>query len=186
MRTRWTAEQRRQQSKWLPTRSSSTRQPARPAERETTMTLEHVETIEGHEIGMELDGTLSVVPAVYGDDAQRICGAYSHLDEARGRRRAVIQASEYARLEVERARAESDQAGRQERADDRVRACRRHRAAGDSPAHGWTSCVAAGSCSGAAHGAITYRDECRCGAVRRTETNGLHTATSGWCSPRVE
>lgn len=51
---------------------------------------------------------------------------------------------------------------------------------------GWTHCVAPYSCDGAPHGAVTHRDVCRCGAVRLTESNGRHQASSGWRIPEAK
>lgn len=45
---------------------------------------------------------------------------------------------------------------------------------------GWQHCVARGSCSGAAHGAVTLISRCACGAVRKVESNGRHQESSGW------
>lgn len=45
---------------------------------------------------------------------------------------------------------------------------------------GWSYCVAAGPCNGAAHGSITYIDRCACGAKRLTESNGLHKKRGPW------
>jgi hypothetical protein len=48
---------------------------------------------------------------------------------------------------------------------------------------GWTHCVAAGDCDGSAHGGVTYREVCACGAVRYIESNGAHRETSAWDDP---
>lgn len=45
---------------------------------------------------------------------------------------------------------------------------------------GWTHCVAEGCYCGAAHGGVTHVDTCSCGAERRTESNGRHTARGPW------
>ncbi len=45
---------------------------------------------------------------------------------------------------------------------------------------GWTHCVAARNCSGASHGCVTHVDECRCGAIRRTEVNQQHVERGTW------
>ena len=47
-------------------------------------------------------------------------------------------------------------------------------------AFSWTHCVAKGPCSGCPHGSIVLVDRCKCGAVRRVESNGRHSASSGW------
>ena len=60
----------------------------------------------------------------------------------------------------------------------------RHRAITTRTAtQGWSHCVAAGPCDGTAHGAVTFTEHCRCGAIRLTESNGQHQATSGWEKP---
>ena len=62
-----------------------------------------------------------------------------------------------------------------------------HRAvAGEDRTVGWTHCVAAGGCSGAAHGGVTFVSVCSCGARRLTESNGKHTRCSGWIEPTAE
>ena len=48
---------------------------------------------------------------------------------------------------------------------------------------GWTHCVAGGSCSGASHGGVTFVDYCACGAERKTECNGRHSARGAWIEP---
>ena len=48
---------------------------------------------------------------------------------------------------------------------------------------GWTHCVVGGSCSGGAHGGVVFEAPCKCGAVRRIESNGQHRASSGWVLP---
>lgn len=53
---------------------------------------------------------------------------------------------------------------------------------------GWDGCVAPGmvcgeqlyACDGRAHGAVVYVERCRCGAVRRTESNGRFRRSLGW------
>lgn len=51
---------------------------------------------------------------------------------------------------------------------------------------GWTQCIAAGGCSGAAHGGVTHIDTCMCGAERRTESNGRHERSGRWLMPRCD
>lgn len=48
---------------------------------------------------------------------------------------------------------------------------------------GWTHCVARGNCSGMAHGGVTHIDYCRCGAIRKIESNGCTSMSSGWYMP---
>lgn len=59
-----------------------------------------------------------------------------------------------------------------------------HRAKGESVTIAWTHCVRDCSdgraCSGIAHGGVVLVDHCRCGAVRRVESNGGRTESSGW------
>lgn len=59
----------------------------------------------------------------------------------------------------------------------------RHRNYGERRIVGWSHCVAATACSGAAHGGITYIEHCRCGAERRIESNGRHEAKGSWLDP---
>lgn len=64
----------------------------------------------------------------------------------------------------------------------------RHRARqSEHRVYGWSRCVAETSCSGAAHGGVTYVDRCACGATRLTESNGRHEMRGPWheaLSPR--
>jgi hypothetical protein len=45
---------------------------------------------------------------------------------------------------------------------------------------GWTGCVKRRPCDGKAHGGVVYLDRCRCGAVRRIESNGNRKVNGGW------
>ena len=45
---------------------------------------------------------------------------------------------------------------------------------------GWIHCVAAGDCDGSAHGGVTHREVCSCGAVRHVESNGNYQERSEW------
>jgi hypothetical protein len=47
---------------------------------------------------------------------------------------------------------------------------------------GWSYCVVASDhyCDGAPHGGTVRTDTCRCGAQKVTESNGVHTASTGW------
>jgi hypothetical protein len=45
---------------------------------------------------------------------------------------------------------------------------------------GWTHCVTGRADCGAAHGGVTHVDNCRCGATRKTESNGRRKASGGW------
>ena len=44
----------------------------------------------------------------------------------------------------------------------------------------WSYCVAAGRCSGAAHGNVTHVETCSCGATRAEEVNGTFIARGAW------
>ena len=48
---------------------------------------------------------------------------------------------------------------------------------------GWSGCVSGGGNCGTAHGGVTYRETCSCGAERLVESNGRHEANSGWYMP---
>ncbi len=50
---------------------------------------------------------------------------------------------------------------------------------------GWSHCVAGEPDCGAAHGAVVHVDHCRCGAMRKVETNGRHSASTGWVEPEA-
>ncbi len=52
--------------------------------------------------------------------------------------------------------------------------------AGMGKVRSWQGCVAAGPCSGKAHGAYVFVDYCKCGAYRRTEVNGVHEVKGPW------
>lgn len=63
----------------------------------------------------------------------------------------------------------------------------RHRVVkGGTKIEGWTRCVASnefGPCKNSeAHGGVTYRDTCRCGARRLTEANGQALVKGEWRS----
>ena len=49
-----------------------------------------------------------------------------------------------------------------------------------STTRGWTHCVNGDGCSGAAHGGVTYREVCSCGAERLVESNGRHRNEGPW------
>jgi hypothetical protein len=51
---------------------------------------------------------------------------------------------------------------------------------------GWSRCVGNGTDCGGAHGGVTIVEECACGAIRRTESNGRHESTLGWWTPEGE
>ena len=46
--------------------------------------------------------------------------------------------------------------------------------------YGWTHCVLDHWHGGASHGCIVRVDECKCGAVRKTEINGVHRDYGQW------
>jgi hypothetical protein len=51
---------------------------------------------------------------------------------------------------------------------------------------GWSACVGrkdGGYCNGASHGGVTHLDVCRCGAKRRTESNGNRRTIGPWEEP---
>jgi hypothetical protein len=52
----------------------------------------------------------------------------------------------------------------------------------------WTQCVASPEkgCTGESHGCVIYVDECRCGALRFTEANGLHVTVGPWGQNQAE
>ena len=138
-------------------------------------------TVEGHQIEMDLDGMLTVTPAVYGPDVQRICGAYPHIDEAQRRRRA--------KAEADRAAARADLARRRRDANTRVAQCTGH-APRTSSTVGWTECVLdyhqQFGHAGASHGGVPHVETCRCGAERKIETNGRHSDAGHWHPPVIQ
>jgi hypothetical protein len=45
----------------------------------------------------------------------------------------------------------------------------------------FSGCVDPHDCTPAAHGGMTYRDVCSCGAERATNVNGTHEEEGPWC-----
>lgn len=143
------------------------------------------QTIDGYEVRTEPDGIIVISPALYGEAAQVLLRRYTGLAAAVERRLAATKRRDADVRAAADALAQAAREARQEAADARVRACRRHRVVRERTV-GWSSCVVAGACSGAAHGAVTIRAECRCSAERRIEANGQCSASSGWFAPTVE
>jgi hypothetical protein len=51
--------------------------------------------------------------------------------------------------------------------------------------YAWTACVSSNQCAAQpirqrAHGGVTFVDECRCGATRKTEANGIAKNFGEW------
>jgi hypothetical protein len=60
----------------------------------------------------------------------------------------------------------------------------RHKAASTSTERAWSYCVRPERCAGRSHGGVVLLDTCSCGATRETESNGGHTVSGLWESPR--